>query len=229
MKKDVGERVDLKNESEKNISNASISNKQKILIAAADLFALKGYTETSIREIASAVGIKGSSIYNHFISKNNILEYMLEDYAAKNAGVFSDRQAIYSKLKESPTVESILCCMQLSFSDDKKEYYLKILNVILQEQHRNPTVREFVSKNIILRSSENTKTIINILKELNIIRKDTDPDFWMKISSSLFYTFATRMMLGIGDNQPDFTGMNMMNTLKHMYELMFKVCGIENK
>ena len=48
------------------------STKQRILRSAIDLFAKKGYTETSIRELAAAVGVKEASIYNHFLSKNSI-------------------------------------------------------------------------------------------------------------------------------------------------------------
>ena len=51
-----------------------ISTRQKILDCAIDLFATKGYTETTVRELAAAVGVKEASIYNHFSSKNSILE-----------------------------------------------------------------------------------------------------------------------------------------------------------
>ncbi|MCL2338262.1 MAG: TetR/AcrR family transcriptional regulator [Firmicutes bacterium] len=208
-------------------SQDKVSTKQKILVCAASLFAEKGYTETSVRELASAVGLKAASIYNHFASKSAILECILEDYAAQTAGAFDDTD-ILSKLRENPAPEGILACMQLSFPAGKEAYFLKILCVILQEQHRNPIIRRFVADRFILRDERNVKTVINMLKELNILRQDTDPDFWMKMSSSLYYAFASRMMLGIGDSALDFTGEGMADMLKSMFGLMFKICGVES-
>ena len=40
--------------------------KDKIFDTALDLFSKKGYDSVSVRTIASEVGIKESSIYNHY-------------------------------------------------------------------------------------------------------------------------------------------------------------------
>ena len=46
--------------------NIEKNTKQKIIEESLKLFSEKGYEGVSMREIASAVGIKGASIYNHF-------------------------------------------------------------------------------------------------------------------------------------------------------------------
>ena len=43
-----------------------IKTKDRILLAALDLFSEKGYDQTSIDLVAEAVGIKGPSIYAHY-------------------------------------------------------------------------------------------------------------------------------------------------------------------
>lgn len=48
--------------------------KQRILEAAARLFRDKGYSATSMRDLASAVDLKASSLYNHIASKEEILQ-----------------------------------------------------------------------------------------------------------------------------------------------------------
>lgn len=55
-------------------SNPTPSTKDRILSQAARLFHEKGYAATSMREIASAVGIEASSLYNHISSKQQLLE-----------------------------------------------------------------------------------------------------------------------------------------------------------
>lgn len=48
-----------------------------LLNAAQEKFAVDGFGGTSIRDLAAAVGIKESSVYNHFASKQAILDAVL--------------------------------------------------------------------------------------------------------------------------------------------------------
>ncbi len=52
--------------------------RERILGAAADLFAHKGYSGTRTREISDAVGIRQPSLFHHFASKAEIAEALLE-------------------------------------------------------------------------------------------------------------------------------------------------------
>jgi AcrR family transcriptional regulator len=47
--------------------------RERILVAAAELFATRGYDRTSMKEIGQAAGITGSAIYRHFDDKEAIL------------------------------------------------------------------------------------------------------------------------------------------------------------
>lgn len=201
-----------------------ISTKQRILDSATHLFSMKGYTETTIREIASLIGVTEASIYNHFPSKNAILELILEEYSMLVSTCFFRKEKL-SELKCNPTADEILSCVELVFPDGKEEYYLKKLYVILQEQHRNPIVRNFVSERLILSTEQVFEVIINRLKELKVLRADMEPDFWVKIFSSLIYTSASRMLLGIGCNLPSFAEIDV---IRNMCNMMLKTCGVGN-
>ncbi len=53
------------------------STRERILLVAARLFRYGGYASTSLREIAKEAGITAGSIYNHFASKEEILDEVL--------------------------------------------------------------------------------------------------------------------------------------------------------
>ena len=61
--------------------------KDRILIAAYELFIDKGYQGSSMRDIAAAAGIKAGSIYNHFTGKEQIF-----------AAVFIERHPLFRLL-----------------------------------------------------------------------------------------------------------------------------------
>ena len=65
---------------------------ERILRAASQLFARKGYTGTSTREIAAAVGIRQPSLFHHFASKRDILETLMA-YSVEDAAVHARRHA----------------------------------------------------------------------------------------------------------------------------------------
>ncbi|MEW5688238.1 MAG: helix-turn-helix domain-containing protein [Pseudomonadota bacterium] len=56
------------------------SSRDRILDAALDLFATLGFDGTSMRQIAAAVGMRASSLYNHFDSKAAILGALIDAY-----------------------------------------------------------------------------------------------------------------------------------------------------
>ena len=200
------------------------STKQKILTSSAGLFASKGFTETTTRELADAVGLNVATLYYHFPSKNAILENLFEDYLDRVWGGFSTPN-ILSELRKNPTADGIMALLTISNSDEYQDYYLNVLEVLLQEQHRNPLIRQYVAKEI----TDNEGligTIIDTLIELNIIRDDTDADFWQKTASSLMYAYSNRLMLGIGDNSKDYSGKTLNELLRDLFALLLSTCAI---
>lgn len=55
-----------------------MTTKERITEEALTLFAEKGYKGTSVKNIADAVGIKDASLYNHFKSKQEIFDSIVE-------------------------------------------------------------------------------------------------------------------------------------------------------
>ena len=58
---------------------------ERILDAAEDLFAEKGYSATSLGDVADRVGIRSPSLYNHFRNKEGLYSAVLERLLAEFA------------------------------------------------------------------------------------------------------------------------------------------------
>lgn len=56
------------------------SSRDRILDAALELFSTQGYGGASMRQIAAAVGMRASSLYNHFEGKEAILSALIDVY-----------------------------------------------------------------------------------------------------------------------------------------------------
>jgi AcrR family transcriptional regulator len=56
--------------------------RQAILDAALDLFAAKGYFGTSLRDVATAVGVRESALYNYFAGKAALFDALLDAHQA---------------------------------------------------------------------------------------------------------------------------------------------------
>jgi AcrR family transcriptional regulator len=56
--------------------------RQRIIAAAAEIFAEKGYARATTRAIADAAGVNEVTLFRHFGSKRNLLSQMIERYSA---------------------------------------------------------------------------------------------------------------------------------------------------
>ena len=72
-----------------------MTTKERIADEALTLFAAKGFSGTTVKDIADAVGIKDASLYKHFKSKKEILNTIVEE-AYVHMGNMSDSLGIPS-------------------------------------------------------------------------------------------------------------------------------------
>lgn len=70
--------------------------REALIQAAQEAFAVDGYGGTSIRRLASAVGIKESSVYKHFPSKAAILEAVIARAQAQMERIAAGMQVPFS-------------------------------------------------------------------------------------------------------------------------------------
>jgi len=73
------------------------SAKGRLLVKAAKLFKEKGYERTTVRDLATAVGIQSGSIFHHFKTKEDILKSVMEE------AIIYNTHRMRKKLEETKT------------------------------------------------------------------------------------------------------------------------------
>lgn len=92
-----------------------MNTKEKILWEALNLFSQRGYHAVSVRDIAGAVGIRESSLYNHFSGKKEIFQGVVdicwrkaEEYYHSHGLPFSPQEDFTPFQQKGPQLESSL-------------------------------------------------------------------------------------------------------------------------
>lgn len=106
--------------------------KERILDAAENLFARRGFEATSVAEIADRVGVRGPAVYKHFANKRALFEAVLErlftPFTAMVEGLDADQSpqsvsaAIIAHHAKHPNISRII--QQATLAGDEQ---LKIL------------------------------------------------------------------------------------------------------
>lgn len=106
--------------------NNDVDTKSRIFLTASKLFALHGYENVSIRDLAVAVGVKSSSIYYHYDSKDAILADCYDYYTAHQYETRLTKNQ-YDPILRSGTKQDILGILNYSFKEVMKMFFLSII------------------------------------------------------------------------------------------------------
>lgn len=118
-----------------------VGTKKKIFNTAIELFMLNGYDNVSIRNIAHKVGIRQSTIYNHFKSKQEILDAIYNFYCyyyLKDRPSLKDMEA---KLQNESLMD-IIDSIRSDFHGDYQQKMSDINKIIFQRIGVDDRARE---------------------------------------------------------------------------------------
>lgn len=137
----------------------SDTRKKEIIMATLELAANKGLGNVSMNMIADKVGIKKPSLYNHFKSKDELVEEMyqfLREEAKKNAHI---GPIDYTSLFQERTALDVLkITVGGYFNMNQQEHMLNFYKVIYSERSLQPMAAKIVV--------EETEKMINATKQL---------------------------------------------------------------
>jgi AcrR family transcriptional regulator len=135
-------------------SSKGSKTKDKILKTALKLFSAKGYKATTVRDIAGAMGVKQSALYNHFKNKDEILETLISNLTSSAIVTLFDGKETQELHKQGKgLLASIATTFKLISFDKQNEALYKLL---MQELFRNERIREIYNEHFY---QENVKKL----------------------------------------------------------------------
>lgn len=196
-----------------------MNTKEKIFDVSLDLFSKKGYDSVSLREIAEEVGIKKSSIYSHYSSKEAILmdifEYLTNLFehdellnsrdftlSADNEILLENPEMFYHQGSEA---------IKAMFLEERN---LKIWRLVFIQMHYNDQIRSYFENEILVKPLAFWKGFFTILKDNGIIRKDTNPELLAKE----YYSFPIYLLLEITAKYDDIPQSSLEDFFKQAEE-----------
>ena len=192
-----------------------MNTKQKIIDVSIDQFSKKGYDSVSLRQIAEEVGIKKSSIYSHFPSKEAILMEIFNYFTNlfEHDALLNDKDLVLDEnneiLLESPKLfyhkgsEAIRALLS-------EERNLKICKLIFIQMHHNENIRLFFQNEIIEKPLTFWEGFFSILKEKGIIKKDSN----VKLLAKEYYCFPIYLLFEMCIKYDDIPSSSLDNFFK---------------
>lgn len=132
------------------------STRDVIVHKALNLFSKKGYDGVSMRDIAAAVGIKAASLYNHFKSKEDIFDGIMEQMSLNYEMTANKIQIphhnmenaveVYSQISQEALTEVASKLFLYFLKDDFASKFRRMLTI---EQYRSSKALKMFKKYFI--------------------------------------------------------------------------------
>ncbi|MCM3767682.1 TetR/AcrR family transcriptional regulator [Neobacillus niacini] len=152
----------------------TISTKDKILDVAIDLFSQNGYSGVSIREITREVGIKESSLYNHFQNKDEIIMTIFSMFQEEFAKTLPPIEVLDVILANS-SIEQFFAKGFENFKEHiDQPVNEKLWRILYIEHYRNTQARELFLNDIIKKTLDFLEVVFEKLIALGKV-KPFDP------------------------------------------------------
>ena len=171
--------------------------KEKILMAALELFSQRGYAGTNIRELSASLGMGKSSLYRHFESKEAIWNALLDEMIAYYGERFGSAEHL------PPVPESLeeltQMTMQMVHFTVHDERIILTRKVLTLEQYRDVRARELATKHFLTGLTEMFTRIFAGMMDKGLLRRD-DPEML-----ALTYTAPISALIHLCDREPEKT------------------------
>jgi len=198
------------------------NTKENILQAAIDLFSQNGVSAVSIRDITRKVGINESSLYNHFNSKDELVDIIMEKFKQELGNASFEEKNIEEHLAEMGP-ELFLQHHLLRLRERITPTIQKIWKIIYMEQFRDKRARDIVIKEIIGVPAAYYEKAFTIMAEKGLIKPNLDPKLLSDEYNYALVAFSLERMLLQTDNE------DVMPTVQRMFAHIKFICEAISK
>lgn len=163
----------------------------QVFTCALDLFAEYDYARISMRQIANHVGIRASSIYNHFPSKEALLNKMYDYLHHYSAQYRQDLDVLLRKAETEPPRE-MLVSTHFYYPPELQPIMSRLI-LITYKQIRNDPRADEVLRNLLVDTSQRyMRALLGHMLELGRI-EPLDVDAFTELYTNNYYGAALRM------------------------------------
>ena len=147
------------------------STKQRLFYSAVYLFSTKGYANVGIRELCRSVNVKESSFYNHYGSKGELFQKILDYFTQISQKVILTAEEIKLIVKSGDIRYFFEENMKkFSYNTDNPLYHT-ILQIIFMESYTNPQAYELAKNNLYYLRRDYTEQVLKEMMDKGYIRE----------------------------------------------------------
>ncbi|WP_025725418.1 TetR/AcrR family transcriptional regulator [Acholeplasma granularum] len=195
-----------------------MTTKEKIYQSAIELFSIHGYHELGMRDLAKSVGIKASSIYNHYKSKEDILMDIAYDLIADLKQYV---YPLYKRLDLSPREFFLNLSIETNNFFERQKIN-QLTKLIMPLQFQIERLRHLLHTEFIQKPRTSFNYYFKTLMEKGKMRKD-DPMLAAKMYHSFFvYHFYEKFL----SDKPDGFLVNYENLFRNHINLFMDYFNI---
>ena len=136
--------------------------KQRIFDVSVELFSEKGYDAVSLREIAGEVGITNAAIYNHFSSKEAILNDIFIAFKRKLDGYILKKEQV-DRYIETDTPRQLLERCIGRFVEDDSEFMANAYRITYREYLNNQLANELILTQLHEKTAKSIQYVLDSL------------------------------------------------------------------
>lgn len=165
------------------------STKDVILAISLDMFSNKGCNAVSIRDIGKAVGIKESSIYYHFVNKNDILVTLLrqaDQFAENLKNKFNNALAVTTSIKEEAFVGAGVAYLEKYLLN---EQIYKLIRMLTIEKQTNEEAARIYHDMLFKVPLDHQENVYKLLIERGYIAHDTPAQLASEYQAIILFVF----------------------------------------
>ena len=181
----------------------SVPTRERLLIKALELFALKGFEAVSVREITRSLNLNEATLYIHFKNKSDLLDKIIERFEQKliSPGFARPEPPDIDQQDSRPLSEILVAGAQIFFTRADKEILLT-WRMLMVSQYRHEAAKKSLISLVLDPPIMYFTAMLDALQKKGKLRPDVDCHSAGRIIASIFFQFSFRSNLLGAWNEP---------------------------